>query len=120
MNPEFLRYERHRVWVVEAQLKDGKRHIYPKKTYYIDEDSWAIVLADQYDAKDQIWRVSESHGINFYDRPFFFDVVQVHYDLANGRYLAFGMTNEGSPQDFTVELNLSDFTPNKLRRSGRR
>ena len=34
------RYELHRVWVVEATLKEGKRHIYHKRILYIDEDSW--------------------------------------------------------------------------------
>lgn len=28
INPEHVRYEKHRVWVVEANLKDNTRHIY--------------------------------------------------------------------------------------------
>ena len=41
INPDHLRYELHRVWVVEATLQTGERHIYKKRVFYIDEDSWS-------------------------------------------------------------------------------
>ena len=69
MNPDHLRYELHRVWVVDATLKKGERHIYKRRTFYIDEDSWQILLVDQYDNRDQLWRVSEGHAITYYDLP---------------------------------------------------
>ena len=37
-NPACERWELHRVWVVEATLKPGQRHVYSKRTYYLDED----------------------------------------------------------------------------------
>ena len=40
LNPEHLRYELHRVWVVEATVKDGERHIYAQRNFFIDEDTW--------------------------------------------------------------------------------
>jgi len=69
MNPDHLRYELHRVWVVDATLKPGERHIYKRRTFYFDEDSWQILLIDQYDNRDQLWRVSEGHAMTFYDVP---------------------------------------------------
>ena len=39
LNPDLVRWELHRVWVVEATLKEGKRHVYSKRTFYLDEDS---------------------------------------------------------------------------------
>ena len=54
VNPDLERWELHRVWVVEATLKPGKRHIYHKRVFYIDEDSWAAVAADSYDARGQL------------------------------------------------------------------
>ena len=60
INPEHARYELHRVWVVEANLKPGASHIYKRRVFYIDEDSWAVVVTDKYDARDQLWRVSNS------------------------------------------------------------
>lgn len=56
LNPDFVRWELHRVWVVEATLRDGKRHVVPKRRYYVDEDSWNILLSDGWDAKGELWR----------------------------------------------------------------
>ena len=64
INPEHVRYEKHRVWVVEANLKEGTRHIYKKRVFYIDEDSWQIHVADIYDNRDQLYRVAMAHGLN--------------------------------------------------------
>jgi hypothetical protein len=57
LNPDLVRWELHRVWVVEATLKEGKRHIYGKRVFYLDEDSWAALASDQYDARGQLYRV---------------------------------------------------------------
>ena len=120
LNPEYLRYELHRVWVVEATLKEGMRHIYKKRTFYIDEDSWQILAMDQYDNRDQLWRVSEGHCINYYEVPTFWSKVEVHYDLQSGRYIAINLNNEHPMYDFDVTFEASEFTPAALRRSGRR
>ena len=49
LNPGPIRWELHRMWVVEGKLKQGKRHNYGLRRYYIDEDSWLILAADLYD-----------------------------------------------------------------------
>ncbi|MFO7576518.1 MAG: DUF1329 domain-containing protein [Pelovirga sp.] len=120
LNPEHLRYELHRVWVIEATLRDGARHLYKKRTFYVDEDSWQIVSADLYDNRDQLWRVSEGHGINYYEVPTYWTTVEAHYDLQSGRYLAIGMDNESTPYNFDAKLTEQDFTQGSLRRAGRR
>jgi len=56
-NPDHVRWELHRVWVVEADLLPGKRHALPKRRYYIDEDSWGVVLADHWDAQGQLYHM---------------------------------------------------------------
>lgn len=121
LNPEYLRYELHRVWVVEATLKEGTRHLYKRRTFYIDEDSWQIVAVDQYDNRGELWRVSEGHGINYYDVPTYWYTLEVHHDLQERRYLAFGLNNEAPyTYDFDVDLGPRDFTTGALRRAGRR
>ncbi len=121
VNPEHLRYEVHRVWVVDATLKSGARHLYKRRTYYIDEDSWQILLVDQYDNRDQLWRVSEGHVIVYYDVPMLWTTLEVHTDLQAGRYLAIGLDNEESKMyDFSIKRSPEDYTPEALRRSGRR
>lgn len=62
-NPEAVRWELHRVWVVEATLAQGKRHAVPKRRYYIDEDSWAVLMMDGYDAEGKLWRTSHTMNL---------------------------------------------------------
>lgn len=56
MNPDLLRWELHRVWVIDATLKPGKRHVVAHRRFYLDEDSWQILLMDGWDAKGDLWR----------------------------------------------------------------
>jgi len=119
INQDLTRYELHRVWVVEAKLKPGTSHIYPRRTFYIDEDSWQALAVDQYDSRGQLWRVSEAHCINYYEVPTFWSTLEVHTDLLAGRYLAFGLTNEGPMYDFSIKRTLADYdNPDNLRREG--
>jgi hypothetical protein len=120
LNQELFRYELHRVWVVEATLKEGMRHINSRRTYYLDEDSYQIVLIDHYDNRDQLWRFSEGHCINYYDMPTFWSTIEAHYDLQSGRYVAQGLDNQDPVNTFNVEMSESQFTPQALRTRGRR
>ncbi len=120
LNPDATRYELHRVWVVEATLKPGTSHIYHKRVFYIDEDSWAILVTDKYDARNELWRMAEQHSINFYDVPMFFGTVEVHHDLQSGRYIALGLRNEEPKVFEPITRRASDFTPQGLRGLGTR
>ncbi|MBL9214930.1 MAG: DUF1329 domain-containing protein [Opitutaceae bacterium] len=118
INQELTRYELHRVWVVDATLKAGTSHVYSRRTFYLDEDSWQILAADQYDGRGQLWRVSEAHCINYYDAQTFWSTLEVHTDLIAGRYLAIGLDNEGKMYDFTLTRRPQDYTPATLRQEG--
>lgn len=120
VNPELTRFEKHRVWVVEATLKDEFRHVYQKRTFYIDEDSWQVQVADMYDNRGDLYRVGIAYGVNYYDVPTHWSTLDVYHDLNSRRYLAIGLDNEESMYDFTIELNDVDFTPQALRREGKR
>ncbi|MCY1282272.1 hypothetical protein D9M68_328740 [compost metagenome] len=58
VKPEFMRWELHRVWVVEATLKAGKRHAVPKRMFYYDEDNWGNASIDGWDAEGTLWRTA--------------------------------------------------------------
>ena len=120
INQKYVRYELHRVWVVEATLKEGARHIYKKRVFYFDEDSWQIVVNDTYDNRDQLWRVSEGHAMVYYDVPSLWTSLEVHTDLQAGRYLAIGLNSENPPYDFNIKRTIEDYTPAALRRGGKR
>jgi len=122
INPDFTRHELHRVWVVEATLKSGSRHLYSKRRFYVDEDSWSIAAADIYDSRGELWRVSLAYLVNFYNVPATLSSVDVFHDLQSRRYQAQGLANEqpdvvnfsSTPPDVGV------FKPSSLRRfSGR-
>lgn len=121
INQDFARYELHRVWKVEATLKDGMRHIYAKRVFFIDEDTWQASVIDHYDGRGALWRVAEAHALMYYDYQVPWYAVEALYDLTSGRYLALGLDNEepGS-YEFGFERSQNDYTPAALRRSGKR
>ncbi len=118
MNSDMVRYELHRVWVVEATLKPGARHIYAKRVLYIDEDSWSVAHADQYDGRGELWRVRDVHLMPFYDQPMTWGIAEVLYDLQSRRYIASGMMNQEKPMKFGEKLTLGSFSPDAMRRQG--
>ncbi|CRM48967.1 DUF1329 domain-containing protein [Pseudomonas sp. 58 R 3] len=122
LNPAYTRNELHRVWVVEGTLKKTARHLYSKRTLYFDEDSWQIVLADQYDGRGELWRVSIAYLINFYNLPTIWSAVDVFHDLQSRRYVAQKMGSEEPRSiDFDQPNPSSDyFNPAELRRRGTR
>ena len=120
MDPQFLRYELHRVWVVEATLREGTRHINPRRTFYLDADSYQIAVIDHYDQRGNLWRLSEAHTINFYDVPTLWATLESSLDLQSGRYIVNGLDNREPVATFTEQLNPSDYTPQALRVRGRR
>lgn len=109
-NPDLMRYELRRVWVVEADLKEGYRHVYGKRVLFIDEDTWNSVMADNYDARGQLWKHAM---INYYYHP---DMSgwqagsQFFMDLNSGQYTGYGMTNEAKKGPI---LNEGKFKPDQ-------
>ena len=85
-----VRWELHRVWVVEATLKPGKRHIYHKRTFYIDEDSWVAVMSDEYDARGQLYRGVMAPTAFAYDQKAMGINLQIGYDLIAGLWSSQG------------------------------
>ncbi|MFE8072090.1 DUF1329 domain-containing protein [Marinobacteraceae bacterium S3BR75-40.1] len=122
INQDLTRYELHRVWHVVATLKEGERHIYAKRDFYIDEDTWGASVIDHYDGRGELWRVAEAHNMYFYDKKVPWYAMEVLYDVLSGRYLALGLTNEveGKAYEFDIKRSTQDYTPAALRRSGRR
>ena len=118
INPDLVRWEKHRVWEVKATLKDGMRHIYKTRVFYLDEDSWQVSATDMYDNRDELYRVAFAHNLNYYEVPTPWSTLEVFHDLQSRRYLAIGLDNEGRMYDFGVDLKASEFTPSALRRSG--
>ncbi|NQD91518.1 DUF1329 domain-containing protein [Pseudomonas sp. CrR25] len=122
LNPQLTRYELHRVWVVEGTLKSAERHIYSKRTLYLDEDSWQIAEVDQYDTRGELWRVSIAYLKNYYNLPTTWSAVDVFHDLQARRYNVMNLDSEESgTTDFNQPVPSDQyFKPSELRRRGTR
>jgi hypothetical protein len=119
INQDLSRYELHRVWHVTATLKSGERHIYAKRDFYLDEDTWQAAQIDHYDGRGSLWRVAEAHAQYYYDKQVPWYTLETLYDLQSGRYLALGMKNEEKQSyEFGSPAKESDYTPAALRQAG--
>ncbi|KAF1065770.1 MAG: hypothetical protein GAK45_02113 [Pseudomonas citronellolis] len=119
LNPDYARYEKHRVWVVEATLKPSARHVYAKRRFYLDEDTWQILAAEMYDSRGELWRHYEAHPYVLADIPLSMNALEVTYDLISGRYAATYLSNEvTSRARFGEKMSSSEFTPAQLKRLG--
>jgi len=105
LNPELPRYELHRVWVVEADLKEGTSHTFKKRRFYVDEDSWNIVAVDDYDKRDQLYQFQEGHLAFAYNILAGFTAPEVIYHFTSGRYFVTAAFNEDKAYDLTVTFN---------------
>ena len=118
-NPELLRFELHRVWVVEARLKPGMSHVYAKRVFYLDEDSWAVLVSEAYDAREQLWRVGLHSLVQYYDAQVPWYRFELWFDLTNDSYVLTGLDNRyQTPWVFGIHGRMSDFEPDALRRAG--
>jgi hypothetical protein len=86
VNPECERWEKHRVWVVEATLKPGQRHAYSKRTYYFDEDLSGAANYDAFDQSGQLYRSLFQTTSPMYDKQIPFSAKNVVYDFNKGMY----------------------------------
>jgi hypothetical protein len=119
INQDLARYELHRVWVVEATLKQGQRHRFAKRRFYLDEDSWSIAVVDCYDNRGQLWKVQEAHLLSIPFIPTVSGIPETIYDLQSKRYFVTTMTNEDAISDFEVKYEDSMFMPAALQRKAR-
>ena len=118
LNPDHVRWELHRVWVVEATLKPGMRHIYSKRIYYLDEDSWAALAADKYDARGQLFRTTLTTMAYSYDAQAVFIDSYCHYNLTTDGYSIVISLGEGGRLRYVDPRPESEWSPDALAGSG--
>lgn len=115
LNPDHVRWELHRVWVVEAKVAPGRRHVMPVRRFYLDEDTWQAVLADGWDAKGQLWKTFWQLNYLAGEVPGLAPGAFGHYNLQTGDWIANNITNEKKLQSaFSDGLPDSLFSPDAL------
>ncbi|MEE8057101.1 MAG: DUF1329 domain-containing protein [Pseudomonadales bacterium] len=122
INSEYPRYELHRVWVVKATLKKGQRHLYKRREFYLDEDSWQIHICDIYDEQGELWRTNHSYSKYAWNSMGMGIApgVQVYHDLKSRRYSATSLQSEYKrPYDMSKPPPGDRFfTPASIRKMG--
>ncbi|MCO6056887.1 DUF1329 domain-containing protein [Pseudomonas sp. MOB-449] len=118
LNPDCMRWERHRVWVVEATLKEGKRHIYPRRVLFLDEDLYGTGISDNYDATGKVYRVTHNLPFTLYESAGHVTDETVTYDLATGAYHRSQNATMGAGWVVTAPKPDTFFSPQTMAGSG--
>jgi hypothetical protein len=117
LNPDKIRWEKRRVWVVDSRLKKGSRHLYSRRTFYIDEDSWTALSDEMYDGRGELWRLQYLYPTDLYDRKSTFNYAFGAYDLLQNVYNLNTKPIPGKFKNGVVE-NANYFTPEGMSRGG--
>jgi hypothetical protein len=119
-NTQYMRFELHRVWVLQATLKSGYRHQYAKRVLYLDEDTWNAVAADNYDARGTLWRTNLAPTLYAYDAKTFYSTSVFYHDLISGAYYADRLSNQEPMPVLTPSSQMTEayFSPDAIRGDG--
>ncbi len=120
-NPEFMRYELHRVWVLQGTLKSGFRHLYSKRVIYVDADTLTAVMADNYDSRGELWRTAIMGHFYAYEAQTWYGGATFYHDLQSGTYTGFNLVNE-RPESYILnsgKVTPQMFGPEAARRTGK-
>jgi hypothetical protein len=93
-NPDYMRYELRRVWVLEATLKEGYRHLYGKRVLFLDEDTGHAVMSDFYDARGNLWQQGLINYYYAFDSNAWHAGTAFYHDLIGGGYVAYNLFQE--------------------------
>jgi hypothetical protein len=119
-DPELLRYEVHRVWVVEATLAEGRHHRYYRRVFYLDEDTWQVAQEEVYTKEGKLFRFADHQMMQYYDVQVPWYAATLHYDLASGSYIIAGLSNMERPWRWGFIGRNADYLPSTLRSLGLR
>ena len=111
------RYELHRVWLVEAALRPGEKHSIARRMFYVDEDSWSILLVDNYDGAKRLTRFQEGHLLPLYPIQAVDYAPITTYDLPGERYFVDRLLSDSPPPRLNAGLSRSDFMPGAAKQS---
>ena len=119
-NPDFMRYEPRRVWVLEATLKDGYRHMFGKRVLFLDEDTGQALMSDYYDVRGQLWLHALVNHYYAFDAKIWHAGTSFYHDLNSGSYVAYNLFQERplGPVLNKGNMNASMFTPEAARNAG--
>lgn len=120
LHPDCVRWELHRVWVVEGTLKMDKRHSLPKRMLYLDEDAPGAGLADSYDDTGGIAHICLSLSVPLSGTQTMLTESYVTYDMLTSSYSLMGDSTENGGVKISKPLPTRFFSPEALAADGTR
>ena len=123
-NPDLIRWELHRVNIVEATLKPGARHVAAKKRFYLDEDMHSVGMSDAWDANGKLSRGLITPGAWAYDKQAILTGGTLYFDFATGVYYSSSVIGNYKGQFIDIDLDKVDvgafYSPEGLARRTQR
>lgn len=111
LDPAVLRWELHRIWVVEATLRTGVRNVLARRRLYVDEDNWTVAMTDAWDASGVLFHVNQGITLLRPDMPGLFLANTILYNLQTEQYAACkGPWNEKAKPSLMFLESLPDLT----------
>lgn len=89
-NPDLVRWEKHRVWVVEAVLRPEMSNVNARRRLYIDEDTWHAVLGESYDSSGNMVKAYAMYNECVPSLPGVIRQADAVFDLQTGDYALSG------------------------------
>jgi hypothetical protein len=114
LHPDCVRWELHRVWVVQGTLKRGKRHMAPKRMFYFDEDAPGAGVADSYDYSGQVSRSAISLSYPMYEAKGIASDSYTVYDFLTGSYALIGDSADTGGTYISKPRPLRFFSPEAM------
>lgn len=115
LDPDAVRYELHRVWVVEGKLRDGENHVVARRRLYFDEDTWLAVYSDSWDEDGKLWKFGHGTMYLIPDLPAVIIGSQAVYDLLLGGYVfGFGFSEGSAHYKVTAPHPAAELDPQAL------
>lgn len=120
--PDLMRWELHRVHVVELTLKPGMRHVQPKRRLYYDEDILNAGMSDAWDASGKLAKGIWMPSWQMYDKQSPHAFPAWMFDFATGVYYHGSITGKAGHGIFPQsEISPPQFfTPESLARQSQR
>jgi Protein of unknown function (DUF1329) len=117
-NPDHMRFELHRVWVVEGTVIHGKRNVIVKRRFYVDEDTWQGVMGDGWDAAGSYWRLDLAFPVIVWELPGVITWTTLTYDFHTGIYcVPADVSKSLQPRQYIIlskRWSDSEFSPDTL------
>ena len=98
----------------EPARREPAVRLEPTSEPHVDEDGWAIAAVDDYDNRDQLWKVQEAQLLTVPFVPTISGIPEIIYDLQSGRYFITALSNEDKITDFKIDFKDDYFSPNNL------